>query len=172
MQMIALGMANKEFKGLPEGISVTNQDGSLVIMITIKNPTADEIKSIQHGSFDFGVVVIDNLPIATMRFDDKQWMDTLISSSEFYQSVDFEDDYGYATNIILADTETGVVHAMRCVGLSTEISRTIDEYLVVSNFAHANELIMKVFAIQNKYTTDDLVAMVKPELTYRFEEKQ
>lgn len=164
MECIALGVANKRFKGLPEGISAQADENALTILMTYNNPTEEEINDVQNGSIDFGLTIIDKIPMMTIRFSDKHFMDCPISTENELKPINFEEGYGYITSIILVDINTGVVKSLRCIGLSTGLSRKINESLLNKELT-LQQFIFKVLHIQSEYTTDMLVD--QSELTFR-----
>ena len=166
MEKIAVG---KPYSGTyrQEGIKFTYNRG-FNLNIFLKNLSTEEIMDIKKGEYNFGITMIDGVMYFTCSFGES----INISDAPFHFGLYPEDrakdlptviaeGQGLALNITAVDSCSGIVKALRLIGLSTEFSRELIDIslsqsrLMVENEAYARQLMDS----QNRYSSEDLYEM-------------
>lgn len=170
MEKIAVG---KPYKGnyRTEGIKFTYTEG-FHLNIFLKDLKADEIMDIKKGEYKFGLTVIGEMMFFTCSFGDSIELSDAPFHFGLYTDgrikdlpVEIAEGQGLALNITAVDAHSGIVKAIRLIGLSTEFSRKLIEVcqsqsgVAVSRFEYDS----KLQHIQQMYSSKDIygVAVVR-----------
>lgn len=160
MNFLALGHCNKEFKGLEEGISLTEQSGTLMLLMTLENPTKEDVQLIQESPIELYFDEFEGLSMFVVKFGE-EYMDMPVFSKGTTESMIFEVGYGYGLSIVLANTADGKVEALRMVGLSTEMSVALNQGFCKHSNTEAYQVIPKLSKVYDKYTSEELAKACK-----------
>jgi hypothetical protein len=141
-------------------------DSGLFIRVAYANPTDKEIKNFKEGAAVFGIVAIDQVIFILCKFGELSWMDAPYNIHLSLPDVDvpmasFKEDTGLAMTVVLVDANTGIVKALRLIGLATGLSQKLKALINVQRGLPFDK--DKYFAILNKiyakYSTNDLVKL-------------
>ncbi len=102
------------------------QDGP-VLLIFFNNPTTAEIEAIRSGKLEIGLYERDSVIFILTKFQGQQWMDApySIHMSKPFEFQELSYGMGFGLNILLTDAATGVLRAIRLVGLPTAFSQKL-----------------------------------------------
>ncbi len=95
-----------------------------VLLIFFKSPTEKEVSEINAGKASFRLYEKYNIIFLLSKFGSLEWMDapyTVHLSDNIVLDIP-SDGLGYALNIFLIDAATGIIKAIRLIGLSTKFS--------------------------------------------------
>lgn len=126
--------------GKPYGGSIRTEGGKFEynrgfsLNIFLKDLSSDEIIDIKKGKSQFGITLLEGILFFTYSFGAA----IEISDAPFHFGlygderikdvpIEIEDGKGVALNIMAVDARTGIVKALRLIGLSTEVSRKLIE---------------------------------------------
>lgn len=146
----------------PEGTKFDIQRDGAVLFIFFNEPTVQEIEFIKNGKAKLGIWEKDNIIFFLSKFGDLSWMDApyTVHLSPIHLELEYpQEGLGYALHIILVDAKTGIIKAMRLIGLSTRLSTTLYKYIkkqTESTFNQSYYDIILSRTYQN-YTTNDMV---------------
>ena len=138
--------------------------GSIWMMVELNCSFAaeNEIMAVKEGQLQFGMFTKENVIFILAKFGNMPWMDApfhvgLARGLTCLQDV--EQGTGYGCTIILADSHTGVIKALRYVGLSTEFSKRLKYNIEEQQEAGFDETTYyaKLAHIMRNYTTKDMV---------------
>ena len=163
MEKIAVG---KPYKGnyRTEGIKFIYNEG-FHLNIFLKDLKADEILDIKKGSYNFGLTIIEGLLFFTCSFGESIELSDVPFDFGLYTDgrvkelpAEIAEGKGLALNITAIDSHTGIVKAIRLIGLSTKFSRSL---IAVSQSqstveVNRNEYGIKLMKVQNTYSSKDI----------------
>lgn len=162
MELLELGKVHKEYIGMPEGISSTLTESGVQVLITFDKPIQEEITQIRSGQAQFKLLLKNDIPFMLSKFGKLDWMESPIRvDDEQLQGINNMNDValGYGMYVILTDVSTGIIHALRAIGLGNGFSKELNKMLLRAPILSKEEYIKKVFAVQRAYTTKELVKM-------------
>ena len=127
-----------------EGVKIDIDQSGLLLIISYQDPTDKEIKNIQSGKTTFSVVDVENgvakegvgkivtadVIFFLAKFGDLPWMDfpynVHLGSPEItLPEASFAENTGLPLTVILLDSATKIVKALRLIGLPTGLSRRL-----------------------------------------------
>jgi len=145
-----------------EGIKFEFTSSGPVLLIYFESPTDKEINSISKGKFRIGFYDIENIIFMLAKFEDISWMDAPYNihlSQPFSFSEQLEqEDLGFGLQIFLIDAATGILKAIRLVGLGHKFSIKLrDTILKQKEMPFDNQsYIAKLNDLYKRYTPDQL----------------
>lgn len=100
-----------------------------VLLLFFDAPTPKEIDSVAGGDLRIGFDEKNEIIFLLLKFEGMPWMDApySIHLSPPVDLAEVEEGTGYGLQIFLVDSSTGILKAMRIIGLGTEWSRRFKE---------------------------------------------
>ena len=162
MYKYEVGQVIERFKGRQEGVLFDMADDGATLVILFNKPTQQEIQEIKQGKLQFGMFVKEGIIFILSKFGSMSWMDApyhVALSKNLTALQDIDEGKGYGCHIVLADTATGEIKAMRLVGLSTQYSKKLKANIESQKEQNFNELdyARKLNKIFNTYSTKEMV---------------
>lgn len=146
--------------------TVFNLDNSGAIFIAkFSSPTSTERNAFKNGVAQFKIAAVDGVMFFLARFGATNWMDApyCIAYSDFVLCRPPE-GLGLTLTVVLVDASTGIVKALRTIGLSTTFSSAILDMATQQptpiDRATYEKTLNQIFS---RYTTNDLVDMATEE---------
>jgi hypothetical protein len=168
MDMQALevgGLIDPNTKKFAESVKFDFDSSGGILYMFWGSPTNKEIRNCQKGTASFSLVEVDGVLFFLSRFGDLKWQEApyhvRLSQPFEVEKPTFTDGTGYALTVILVDADTGIIKALRMIGLPTGLSlKFIDavERQLKESFNHA-EYLSRVKGVYNRYSTMDLVKL-------------
>lgn len=161
MDKIEVGqLFKKDVTKYPEGARFDITDGGCNLCIYFSNPSDSEIKNIKEDRFKAGYYAEENAIFMLFKFGNLPWIDApysvhLSKSLTGFQL--FDGWEGLALNIYLVDAATGILKAMRLIGLKTRFSIHIIDAVEKQKKMSFENYDINVRSIMSKYSTKDLV---------------
>jgi hypothetical protein len=145
----------------PESNHFDFHQSGATLLIILSKPTPQEIQSIRNGKVELGLFIRENVIFFLSKFGSMSWMDSpySIHLSKPFEFEDLTPDIGYSLNVILTDASTGIIKAMRLIGMPNVFSHKLQEAIdkqkaLPFESASYNQLINKIY---KKYNTDAMV---------------
>lgn len=117
--------------------------------------TEKEVVNVKDGASQFRLYVRDNIIFLCFKFGELPWMDTAYTVHLERTPVDvsepIDDGEGYGLHVYLVDADTQTIKVMRLIGLSTSISRKLQQALIKQQAAEFDGRIHQM-QIQNIYS--------------------
>lgn len=162
MYRYAVGEIIEEFKILQDSVKFDIHDAGTILLIFLNKPTKKEIKNIKKGNLQFRMFVKDRIIFILSKFEGMDWMDapyTAYLSKNLTKLSNIQDGEGYNCNIVLIDSSTGRLEALRLVAFSTNFSRKLKENIEeqIKNDFNIKEYDNKLRKIFKIYDTRDMV---------------
>lgn len=139
------------------GMSLSDAGGTIAVVY--KNIAEAKLKAFNSG-FKFKVVVVDGIVWMLVKVGNQPWSDI-----PYYKYVEdrlpiFEmppDGMGLAMQMLLVEANTGILKAIRMVGLPTDVSRKLIK--AVENQPYMPDYTQRRNKQMDKYKTTDLVRL-------------
>lgn len=140
-----------------DGCIIEMDASGLLLIVKFANPTANEIKQISADNpFEIRFVALNEVIFFTVKFGDLAWMD--MPYSPHLSKVNWtpvEDKIsGYALTVVLIDARSGIIKAIRLIGLGNQFSKNL--FIEVNNLSEKQFNISKYSAnlssIMNRYS--------------------
>jgi len=114
-----------------EGIKFDFDQSGAMLFLFFNHPTEDEVKNTKKGSLELRLCSMSNVIIILTKLEGMQWMDAPYSVhlSQPFEFDEIGPDQGVGLSIFLIDAATGVLKAMRYVGLSNDFSNRLKEVI-------------------------------------------
>lgn len=152
---------NKERKIYQECVVFNFDPSGPILYIFFNKPTDKEIQQIKNDKFEIGLYTQDEIIFILSKFGDLDWMDSpysvhLSPAVELEQS---KGKQGYGLNVLLVDASSGIIRAIRLIGLSNEFSCKLKDAMERQKTMSFNKIDydQKINRIYSKYNTDNLV---------------
>lgn len=149
-----------------EGIRFDINDMGGSVFIKLSNLSTFEINSIKNGKAKFGYYEYKNVIFLLLKFENMNWMDcpyTIYLSKNLTKLPEFNVGQGLALKIYLINADTGILEALRLIGLSNKFSELIKiglEKQLLSDF-NIYEYDENLCEAYKKYTTREMVSYSK-----------
>ncbi|MZK49025.1 hypothetical protein [Clostridium beijerinckii] len=143
-----------------EGIVFDIDDNGCNLIIRFNSPSNNEVKAIKQGSLKCGYYTEKEAIFMLFKFDGIEWMDAPYSvelSKKLTKIHEINDGQGLALNIYLIDADTGILKAMRLIGLPTAFSRKIKVIVERQRSMPFENYYQTINAVYMKYPTKKLV---------------
>lgn len=161
MQEVEVGKLFKDdVTRYQEGVRFDINDAGCDLFIYYKYPSESEINSIKSGNFKTGFYAEKNAIFMLFKFGSLQWMDAPYSvhlSKNLTRFELFDGGQGLALHIYLIDAATGVLKAIRLIGLKTNFSIQLIEAVEKQKEMSFEGYDININNIMNKYPTKKLV---------------
>lgn len=160
--MVSYSVGDKVCQPSADGVIFDLDDSGATLQCKFAKPTVAEVKAFKSG-LSFKFVVVEDIIFILSRMGAGQWMD-----SPYYKHrapnltdpqnlQDPEEGKGLGVTAMLIDASTGVLKAIKLVGLETDLTRrlfaAIREQPKIVNYTERLNRIMAT------YTTNDLVEL-------------
>ncbi len=136
------------------------QDGPVLILFYY-NPTKSEIEDIRDGRIEIRFVSRSEMILVLAKFGNQPWLDASYSVhlSEPFVFQEMTETQGFGLHIILVNAATGIIIAMRMVGLSHGFSKELRKAIETQKEMPFNQITYsaKLENLYRNYTTKDLV---------------
>jgi len=136
------------------------QNGA-VLTLFFDRPTPQEIEDVRSGRFEIGFCEKSGIIFMLFRFGSGQYMDAPynVHLSRPFTFEDPEPGMGYGLTVFLVDAATGILQAIRYVGLSRDFSNRFQKVVERQKEEPFNraEYDAKLNYIYRNYSTRDLL---------------
>ena len=150
--------------GHAEGCYFDMADDAAAIMVFMERPSENEKEQMSENHYvKYAMLPYENVIMMLFKFGRLEWMDAPYTphlSKNLTKLQTISDGLGYATHILLFDTQTGKLVGQRLLGMPTDFSnRLADEVMRIRknpfDINKFNNDIQKAY----RYTTDQLVTL-------------
>ena len=151
----------------PETVQYNYRGGEHELVIFMAAPSSDETHAVKKGRFDLTLYANGPLIILPFCFEGQPWSDApysvhLVPEAERTIPALIDDpSQGAALHIVLVDAATGIIRALRLVGLSNDFSnalhRAIQEQAAIP--WDSNEYDMMLEATYSRYSSEQLARL-------------
>lgn len=157
-----VGKVVENLKGSNEGTRFDMSDSGATLCIYFNRPTKQEIEDVKNGSLQFKMFTKNNIIFILSKFGNMSWMDSPyhVALSKNLSKLDYiNDGLGYSCSIILVDTATGEIKAMRYISFNTSFSRKLNQNIQSQNVNEFNKSSYNrdLNSIFNTYSTKCMV---------------
>lgn len=146
-----------------EGSFLSIDDSGVMLLLAFDDPTQNEIESISPGGrVEAKALVLSDTLFMMFKFGSMPWIDCSYHPMIEIQmpTVEAADEgIGLALTVVLCDVKTKIVKSVRLLGLSTQLTHYISNYLSTCNRRTKLESDMAVAKVQDAYTTKNMVQM-------------
>lgn len=168
MHVLAVGQPyDPAISQWPEGCHYNFDDSGHWLHYLFRNPSEAERRSIQAGQAQFGLYVNGPIIFLLHQFGEMPWNDASYSwwrvSEESRQIPEVSGEIHALLKVVMVDTDTGLVAAMRALTFSAPFTKRLHEAIRYQSEqprgqALHDEIIQDVYA---RYPTEDLVGMAE-----------
>lgn len=151
-----------------EGIQFDFSEVGGTILITVRNPTIQEIGNINSGNIKLAMVPVEEILFVLCKFGNTPWMEApfninlaQLRTLSGYAAPELGKGYGVIT--FLVDAVTGIVKVIRQTGMSNEFSTDFRNFVIAQNgmkFDKA-EYNRKIEAVFNFSEQEDMLKKAK-----------
>lgn len=129
MEKYEVGQVVENFRGRPEGVQFDISDDGGTLIVFFSSPSQKEVEQFSAGKkFEIRFVELHNQIILTTKIGDLPWMDAPYSPhlSQHLTKLEMPDyKSGLGLNLMLVDSDTGVIKSLRIIGLSPKFTRDL-----------------------------------------------
>lgn len=153
---------------IPEGIVFDFSQAGGFLRIVFNAPTREELREIKKGKIKLGLLEKDGIIFFFIKFGELYWMDAPynIAFSKPYEFGQLADENsGYAVQIVLVDGKTGIIKAIKLIGLPHELSVKFRDMVQKQKKAPVKDFDSVLSRIYTRYLTGDLIQEAE---TYTF----
>lgn len=167
MKKYEVGKVYSEIVGHTEGCYFDIADDGATLAVYFNRPTAKEIENFKSDKkFEIRLLDLSDTIMFLVKFGSLNWMDAPYTPhlSRSLTNIETEQEKGLATTIMLFDTSTGRLEALRLVGFSERFTDKIEknvENLLKRPF-DKGQYGMYLNMLFSRYSTDDFVKMATP----------
>lgn len=111
-----------------EGCQIDLNDTGLVLTMYFHGPSESEIKSVREGKFTIGFKKLDSVIFVSIKLGEipHQTCPYTVHLSKNLSNIKYPNDgEGLPIQIFLINSDTGILEAMRVIGLSTKFSKEL-----------------------------------------------
>lgn len=157
MEMLQVGKPNKSLAGLGEGISFRVSDNEIRLLMTYNNIHDNEVKGVRFGDIEIGLGEIDSMGMIFISIEEALAIsDMPLLIDEDFSFTDLNEDEGYALTIILAEEKTGVIKALRAIGLGHEFSLELRKVCEKLGPVDVEDIVKGLLVLQSQYSSEEL----------------
>lgn len=167
MKKYEVGKVYPEIVGHTEGCHFDIADDGATLAVYFNRPTAKEIENFKSDKkFEIRLIDFPDTMMFLVKFGSLNWMDAPYTPhlSKNLTNIKTEQGKGLATTIMLFDTSTGKLEALRLVGFSEKFTNNIKnsvENLLKCPF-DKGQYGMYLGTLFSRYSADDFVKMATP----------
>jgi hypothetical protein len=155
-----------------EGVKFDFDQSGGTLFLFFKNPTGEEINSIQKGKLQIGMYENSKIIFMLFKFENMEWMDAPynVHLSPPYELQFIRNGIGYGMTIFLINANTGILEAGRLIGWRTDMSRKFKEAVECQRSYRYDtfKYTQTLNQVYGNYSTKDMVERAD---IYRFEEE-
>jgi len=145
----------------PEGTKFDFTQGGPILTIFLEHPTEKETQQIKNGRLQIGFWCKDNIIFLLFKFGSLSWMDApyTIHLSKPFAFEEIIPGSGFGLHVFLVDAATGIIKAMRLIGLGTTFSIQLKKAIEKQkNTAFDESLYDKaIMRVYGNYSTNDMI---------------
>ena len=146
-----------------DSVRVDMTDGGLVAYMVYDGITDKEVQDVRTGEAQFALTVRAGIIFVLMKFGGQPWLDAPYNvhlSQNLTKLVTPGEAQGYGLYIILIDSRTRIVRALRLVGLSHRFSMSLRDAIVLQQaMPYDARYPDKMQQIYQAHTVKDLVSL-------------
>lgn len=114
----------------PEGCEYNFFDAGHQLRLFFSNPNKQEIHAVRKGKASFGLLVSENIIFLIFQLKPLRWSDApyswwMVPEDRRAEPQEISEGEGALLQIILINANTGIVEAIRAIGLDTDFSRVL-----------------------------------------------
>lgn len=161
---IFLSVGTKAFEpSYVDGPTFDLTENGFVLTLNLRTPTAQEICEARDGRAEFRFHVVDGILVFMLKLGLFPWMDCTFHRglSPSKDVIRPEPGQGTALTLLVVDSDTGILKAIRMIGLSNDFSHALADEIEKqdTNPPDLIEWAMRVCEMERTYTTSHLVAI-------------
>jgi len=145
-----------------EGTKFDFTKSGAILELFFERPSEKEIEDVKAGRFEMGFYEKEDLIFMLFKFGNGPYMDAPYSVhlSEPFEFMKIEPGFGFGLTILLIDSSTGILKAVRYVSLSTDFSQRFKLAVERQKKMSFNKdlYLLKIQSVFNNYSTKDLVS--------------
>lgn len=161
MNILEVGkLFNEDITKYKEGCVFDINDSSCNLIIRFITPSNNEVNAIKQGRFKCWYYTEKEAIFMLFKLEGIEWMDSPYSvelSKNLTKIQEINNGQGLALNIYLIDANTGILKAMRLVGLPTAFSRKLRAVIERQRSMPFENYYQTINEVYRKYTTKKLV---------------
>lgn len=164
MAILTIGQPYPSFSHVgSEGCHYSYESSGHWLHYLYSNPSSEEISSLQSGEANFGLYIRGPVLFLLHQFGRMAWNDASYSwwlLSEECRRIPPLADYLHAfLKVVMVDTETGVIKALRALTFSAQFTHCLHKAIVdqIRNPWSKESYEKTILSIYSKYSTMDLV---------------
>lgn len=143
---------------------VVSMSGILQLYVCLRGITDKEVKQCQDGDFEIGLSEVGGVLFITFYLDgiikaETAFNANLCDRDNIGSLEPFPDGIGYGCSIFGVDSDTGIVKSVRVVGLGTEFSNGLKEYIkkqLANKEFNAYKYKISCYGAMTDYSSDDI----------------
>jgi hypothetical protein len=144
-----------------EGVRFDYTHDGAILLLFYNNADEKELLDIRKGSLKIGMYVKDEVIFMLFKFASQNWIDAPYSVhlSKLYEFDNIAEGMGIGLHIFLVDASTGILKAMRLIGLPTKFSKSFQKAVLAQKEIEfdKSKYAQKINMVYGNYSTDDLV---------------
>lgn len=144
-----------------EGTKFDFTQSGAVLELYFERPSNKEIEDVKSGKFELGFYEKEDILFMLFKFGTGSYLDTPYSVhlSQPFQFMDLDPGFGFGLSIFLIDASTGILKAIRYVGLSNDFSQRFKKAVERQKRSSFDVTLydQKVQSVYTNYSTKDLV---------------
>lgn len=162
-----VGKKYEQYRINKDDIRFDITDSGAKLVVCFRGLKQEEIEQFKSGhNIEFRFLSLYDIIIICVKIGTLNWMDAPYSihlSPNLTTLLPVKDGEGLSVQLILFDSETGELKALRLVGLSTKFTQALFKELKEQNEKPFNktEYYNNLCAIYNRYSTNQLVKMAR-----------
>lgn len=145
----------------PEGTKFDFTQGGPVLIMFLERPTEKEIQQVKSGRLQIGFWYKDDVIFVLFKFGSLNWMDAPynVHLSEPFTFEEIVPNSGFGLHVFLVDAATGIIKAMRLIGLGTTFSIQLKKAIEKQKNAAFDESLYDkaIMRVYGNYSTNDMI---------------
>jgi hypothetical protein len=144
-----------------EGVIFEFTQSGPILLMFFNHPTENEIASIKSGKLELAFLEKDEVIFILSKFQGMSWIDApyTVHLSKPFTFDNMTPDQGFGLTIYLIDASSGILKAIRYVGLSNDFSGKLKATILRQKEMSFDAIAYnrRINTIYANYSTDDLV---------------
>lgn len=174
LEHISVGSSIEELRNFSDKC-VVSMTGTLNLCICLRGITSKEVEQCQCGNFEIGLSEVNGILFITFNMDGVIKAETAFNANlcdrdSVKNLGEFREGVGYGCTIIGVDSDTGIIKSLRVVGLGTEFSNELNNYMKEQLEDEGfNESRYKInsYRVLAEYSSDDIFKVQKYVYTHK-----
>lgn len=148
-----------------ESVKFDLDDAGAILLVSFNQPTPREIEQFNaNKNFEIRFTELGNVMMVTAKIGNLEWIDAPYNihlSPNLSKFILPDKDTGLALTLVLVDSQTGIVQALRVMGLSTNFTKKLIGAALEQKRTEFDETeyYKKIQSIYGKYKTSEIVRM-------------